>query len=86
MLDPGKSISLQKHEIRSETWQVIDGECEVGLGKTATKLSKKKITRGDIVTVPYETWHVLKNVGNYPAVLIEIQSGSQLDENDIIRK
>ena len=86
MLDPGKSISLQKHEIRSETWQVIDGECEVGTGKTATKLTKKKITRGDIITVPYETWHVLKNVGNYPAVLIEIQSGSQLDENDIIRK
>jgi mannose-6-phosphate isomerase-like protein (cupin superfamily) len=86
MLDPGKSISLQKHEIRSETWQVIDGECEVGTGKTATKLTKKKITRSDIITVPYETWHVLKNVGNYPAVLIEIQSGSQLDENDIIRK
>jgi len=82
---PGKSISLQKHEIRSETWQMIDGTCEVRLGPTATKLIKNTIGPGDIVTVPYERWHTLKNVGNYPAVLIEIQSGSQLDENDIIR-
>ncbi len=85
-LNPGKSISLQMHEIRSETWQVIDGKCEVGIGKTAKRLKKSIIGPGDIITVPYETWHILKNVGNYPAVLIEIQSGSQLDENDIIRK
>ena len=84
-IDPGKSISLQKHEIRSETWQMVDGTCEVKLGSTATKLIKNTIGPGDIITVPYERWHTLKNVGNYPAVLIEIQSGSQLDENDIIR-
>lgn len=84
-LDPGKSISLQMHNFRTETWQLINGKCEVGLGKTANPLKKSTINPGDIITVPYKTWHILKNIGNSPAVLIEIQSGSQLDEHDIVR-
>ena len=84
-LNPGKSISLQMHNFRTETWQLISGKCEVGLGKTANPLEKSIIDSGNIIIVPCKTWHILKNIGNSPAVLIEIQSGSQLDENDIIR-
>jgi cytidyltransferase-like protein len=84
MIEPGKGISLQKHEIRSETWQIICGNFELGTGKSK-KVKKSKLQAGDIVTVPFETWHVLTNVGNYTGVLIEIQSGSQCIETDIIR-
>lgn len=84
-IEPGKGISLQMHQIRSETWQIIDGEFEVGTGPTAKKLTKKKLGPGDIVTIPYDTWHILTNIGKAPGVLIEIQSGSQCIETDIIR-
>jgi cytidyltransferase-like protein len=84
-MDPGKGISLQMHDIRSETWQIISGDFELGLGPTPKKLKKSKLSAGDIVTVPYETWHVLTNVGNVAGVLIEIQSGSQCIETDITR-
>ncbi len=82
---PGKGISLQMHHIRSETWQLIDGQLEVKTGPAAKKLKTTKMQSGDIITIPYETWHVMKNTGNYPAVLIEIQSGSQCIETDIVR-
>jgi len=85
MLDPGKGISLQKHEIRNETWQLINGKCEVKLGQTVNRLKKQIINSGDIITVPYETWHIITNIGTSAAVLIEIQSGSQCCETDIIR-
>ena len=84
-IEPSKGISLQMHSIRSETWQIIDGEFEIRTGPTAKKLTKKKLGPGDIVTVPYETWHTLTNIGAYPGVIIEIQSGSQCIETDIIR-
>jgi len=80
---PGKGISLQKHFIRSETWQLIDGELEVKIGPTAGRMKKSILRAGDIITIPYETWHVMTNLQSVPAVLIEIQSGSHCVETDI---
>jgi len=85
IIDPGQGISLQKHFIRSETWQVIDGQIEVKIGPTAGRMKKSILRAGDIITIPYETWHIMTNESDVPAVLIEIQSGSQCVETDIER-
>ncbi len=86
IIKPGKSISLQKHEFRSESWQVIAGQLEVGVGPSVDELDKLIISPGDIMVIPCGAWHVLKNVSNIPAVIIEIQTGSQCNEMDIIRE
>ena len=86
IIKPGKSISLQKHEFRSESWQVITGQLEVGVGSSIDELDKLIISPGDIMVIPCGAWHVLKNVSSNPAVLIEIQTGSECNEADIIRK
>ena len=77
---PGKRLSLQSHKFRKEHWIVSCGEAEV---KINNKISKLKIAES--IDIPLGTIHRLSNKSNSKLIIIEIQFGSYLGEDDIIR-
>ncbi len=79
-VDPGKKLSLQKHHHRSEHWIVVRGTAEVTIGDTITMLREN-----ESVYIPQGEVHRLENPGKIVLELIEVQTGSYLGEDDIIR-
>lgn len=77
---PGASLSLQKHHHRAEHWIVVKGTAEVTCGDTITLLSENESTY-----IPLGETHRLANPGSIPLEIIEVQSGSYLGEDDIVR-
>lgn len=77
---PGGALSLQSHVHRSEHWIVVEGTAQVTVG-TEVKL----ITENQSVYIPLGATHRLENPGKVPMVLIEVQTGTYLGEDDIIR-
>ena len=77
---PGASLSLQMHFHRSEHWVVVDGTAKVEIGN-----NEKIIGPNESVYIPLGTKHRLSNPTKFPLILIEIQSGSYLGEDDIKR-
>lgn len=77
---PGQSLSLQLHHHRSEHWIVVDGTAEVTNGETVLTLQANQSTY-----IPSGCKHRLANPGKLPLVLIEVQSGDYLGEDDIVR-
>ena len=76
----GHRLSLQMHHHRSEHWIVISGIAKVQRGDDEIMLSTNESTY-----VPRFTQHRLENPGRVPLVLIEVQNGEYLGEDDIIR-
>src|SRR5207249_11198208 len=77
---PGQRMSYQKHTQRAEHWMVVQGTAMVTLeGQEST------VETGGTVDVPLGTAHRIANPGTEPLVLIEVQRGSYLGEDDIIR-
>nr|WP_243895948.1 sugar phosphate nucleotidyltransferase [Paenibacillus sp. F411] len=74
----GNNLSYQYHLLRSEVWTVISGEGEMILDGVASKVGK-----GDVIVIPAEARHSLK--GFTDMEIIEVQTGSQLIEDDIVR-
>lgn len=77
---PGEELSLQKHYHRAEHWIVVEGSAEVVLGDKSTFLTENQSTY-----IPAGTVHQLKNPGKIELVVIEVQSGTYLGEDDIVR-
>jgi len=77
---PGKKLSLQKHHHRSEHWIVVKGTAEVTIGDEVTMLREN-----ESIYIPLGEVHRLENPGKIMLELIEIQTGSYLGEDDIIR-
>lgn len=77
---PGKKLSLQKHHHRSEHWVVVRGTAEVTVDGTVTMLSENQS-----IYLPLGCTHRLANPGKIELELIEVQTGSYLGEDDIIR-
>ncbi|TBE24567.1 mannose-1-phosphate guanylyltransferase/mannose-6-phosphate isomerase [Rhizobium ruizarguesonis] len=77
---PGKKLSLQKHHHRSEHWIVVKGTAEVTVGETVRMLREN-----ESVYIPLGEVHRLANPGKILLELIEVQTGSYLGEDDIIR-
>jgi mannose-6-phosphate isomerase len=77
---PGHRLSLQMHHHRSEHWIVVSGTARVICGEKETLLSSNQSTY-----VPACTPHRLENPGVLPLILIEVQNGEYLGEDDIIR-
>jgi mannose-1-phosphate guanylyltransferase len=77
---PGKKLSLQKHHHRSEHWIVVKGTAEVTIGDTVQMLREN-----ESVYIPLGEVHRLANPGKILLELIEVQTGSYLGEDDIIR-
>ena len=80
MVKPGAKLSLQSHHHRSEHWVVVKGTLEVIKGEEARLLTENQSTY-----IPIGEKHRLSNPGKIPAFLIEVQSGSYLAEDDIVR-
>lgn len=79
-INPGQSLSLQMHYHRSEHWTVISGTGELTLD------DKKVIfTENESTYIPIGTKHRLSNPGKLPLVIIEVQNGKYLGEDDIVR-
>ncbi|PIU40386.1 MAG: hypothetical protein COT00_01925 [Candidatus Omnitrophica bacterium CG07_land_8_20_14_0_80_50_8] len=79
-LDPSLRFSLQKHFRRSEKWIVVSGEGIVELGQ-----QKISIKKGSFIDVPIGEIHRVYNTGKVPLVIIEVQIGDYLEEDDIVR-
>ncbi len=79
-VNPGASLSLQKHHHRAEHWIVVKGTARVTCGDNILLLSENQSTY-----IPLGEVHRLENPGQIPLEIIEVQSGSYLGEDDIIR-
>src|SRR5690606_2019514 len=80
VVHPGGMLSLQKHLHRAEHWVVVRGTAEVTInGET------KLVHENESIYVPTGTVHRLANQGKIPLEIIEVQTGSYLGEDDIIR-
>lgn len=77
---PGASLSLQKHYHRAEHWIVVSGTAEITNGHTIITLTENQSTY-----IPLGEVHRLTNPGSIPLEIIEVQSGSYLGEDDIVR-
>ncbi|HZW20126.1 mannose-1-phosphate guanylyltransferase/mannose-6-phosphate isomerase [Noviherbaspirillum sp.] len=77
---PGASLSLQMHHHRSEHWVVVSGKAEVVNGEQTIQLEANQSTY-----IPAGNKHRLTNVGDTELALIEVQCGSYLGEDDIVR-
>jgi mannose-1-phosphate guanylyltransferase/mannose-6-phosphate isomerase len=79
-VQPGAALSLQSHEHRSEHWVVVEGTAKVMIDDTV-----QTVKEGQSAYVPLGSKHRLENLGRQPLVLIEVQIGTYLGEDDIVR-
>lgn len=77
---PGKRLSYQKHSQRAEHWFVVEGTAKVTLdGKDIT------IGAGEAIDIPIGSAHRVENPGDNDLIFIEVQRGTYLGEDDIVR-
>ncbi|MBS0242264.1 MAG: cupin domain-containing protein, partial [Proteobacteria bacterium] len=77
---PGAKLSMQMHHHRSEHWIVVQGTAKVTIGET-----EKLVRENESVYIFATQWHRLDNPGKVPLELIEVQIGTYLGEDDIVR-
>jgi mannose-1-phosphate guanylyltransferase/mannose-6-phosphate isomerase len=80
MVTPGHRLSLQLHHQRAEHWVVVSGVARVTRGDEVFDLGRNQSTY-----IPVETKHRLENPGSEPLLVVEVQSGAYLGEDDIVR-
>lgn len=86
-VDPGKSLSMQRHKYRAEHWMVSEGKCIVN-SKMANgySLPSKELTVHQAFDIPVGEWHQLTNPYDVPCRIVEIQYGEHCIEDDIERE
>lgn len=77
---PGQRLSLQRHHHRSEHWVVVSGTAKVQVGETIRLVHQYESTH-----IPVGALHRVENPGLIPLIIIEIQNGEYLGEDDIVR-
>jgi len=80
VVNPGAALSLQSHRYRAEHWVVVEGTAQVTVGDRV-----RQVAANGAVYIPKGAHHRLENPGKQPVVLIEVQTGSYLGEDDILR-
>ncbi|MEY1556920.1 mannose-1-phosphate guanylyltransferase/mannose-6-phosphate isomerase [Yoonia sp. R2331] len=80
VVHPGAALSLQSHHHRSEHWIVVQGTAKVTVDEDV-----KLVSENESVYIPLGAVHRMENPGKLPMVLIEVQTGAYLGEDDIIR-
>ena len=80
MVKPGRALSLQLHHHRSEHWVVVSGVAQVINGERELQVQVNEST-----FIPAGNKHRLSNPGAEDLVIIEVQTGARLDEDDIVR-
>jgi mannose-1-phosphate guanylyltransferase/mannose-6-phosphate isomerase len=79
-VEPGGKLSMQMHHHRSEHWVVVQGTARVVVGNT-----EQLVRENESVYIVATQWHRLENPGKVPLELIEVQIGTYLGEDDIVR-
>ena len=79
-VDAGQRLSLQFHHHRSEHWVVVQGQGQVTIGD-----DQFRVAPGSHVHIPRRAPHRLQNIGDQPLMIVEVQYGDRLDEDDIVR-
>ncbi len=80
LVHPGASLSLQSHFHRSEHWIVVEGTARITVDDEV-----KLLTENESVYIPLGAVHRMENPGRVPMVLIEVQTGTYVGEDDIVR-
>lgn len=81
-INPGQSLTMQRHEHRNEYWLVTEGKCSVFNGLRTTE----QLYRHDTFKVPAGNWHQLSNPYSEPCRIVELQYGARCTEDDIERQ
>ncbi len=79
-VNPGAKLSVQMHHHRAEHWIIVSGTAKVTIDETTTLMSENQSAY-----IPIGAVHALENPGKVPLEMIEVQSGSYLGEDDIVR-
>jgi mannose-1-phosphate guanylyltransferase len=79
-VNPGEKLSIQMHHHRAEHWIVVSGTAKVTNGDKVSLVTEDQSTY-----IPLGTIHALENPGKIPLEMIEVQTGSYLGEDDIVR-
>ena len=79
-IKPGHRFSLQLHNRRDEHWVIVLGKAKIDIGEKTVK-----IKTGEYIVIPKRTEHRAQNPGKSPLVIIEVQKGNYLEEDDIVR-
>ena len=86
-VNPGCSLSMQRHNLRSEYWIVSEGNASVERAMSSGyALPGVNMEKHDSLDIPVNEWHQLQNLSNNPLRIVEIQYGEQCIEEDIERK
>lgn len=80
IVKPKQRLSLQYHNKRSEVWIIVQGTALVTCGDKEIKSIK-----GEYISIPRQTKHRIENIGSDEVIFIEVQNGSYLGEDDIVR-
>jgi mannose-6-phosphate isomerase-like protein (cupin superfamily) len=80
MVEPGKVLSLQLHHHRDEHWIIVKGVATVTVGESVVTKQEN-----EAVFIPRETKHRIANDTEHPMEFIEVQTGDELREDDIVR-
>ena len=87
VVEPGQSLSLQRHKYRNEFWHVAEGHCNVfGAMESGYSLPPRSLGPHDYIDIPVGQWHKLSNPFTSPCKIVEIQFGDQCNEEDIERR
>jgi D-beta-D-heptose 7-phosphate kinase/D-beta-D-heptose 1-phosphate adenosyltransferase len=86
-VDPGKTLSMQRHEDRGELWFVSEGEATLyTINKSSDAELHGRYPQNQMIVINRREWHQLANEGTEPLKVIEIQYGDRCDETDIERQ
>lgn len=80
-VNPGEKLSLQRHQHRAEHWVVVSGVGTVTLGDKIMEVYEDQS-----LYISAKEWHRIENRSDEPLVFVEVQTGEDLNENDIERK
>ena len=86
-VDPGQSLSMQRHQYRAEYWIVSEGQCVVNTEMpSGYRMAPVLLTIHQEFRIPVAEWHQLTNPFDVPCKIVEIQYGAACKEEDIERR
>jgi mannose-6-phosphate isomerase-like protein (cupin superfamily) len=86
-IDPGQSLSMQRHMFRTEDWLITEGRCTVKqFERLSGQLIEQQLDRHQRFHVTIEAWHQLSNPYDQPCRIVELQYGARCSESDIERR
>jgi mannose-6-phosphate isomerase-like protein (cupin superfamily) len=86
VINPNSSLSMQKHQLRSEHWFVSEGYATIYTLENDTETLIGVFGKHQSISIPVTQWHRLANATNNVLKLIELQYGQECSELDIIRR